>query len=207
MSTQRKVGNALIAVGCVFLIASVIWLLYNLNRDWDAKQASTKILDSLDEAISEGVYHDSLEDGAPDFPDDMDSINIDGYEYVGYITIPDLEVELPVTKTWSLDKLKISPCRYSGNVQDNDLVICAHNYRSHFGRLRQLNTGAAVRFKDVHGNVTRYKVVASEILEPTAIEDMTFSDADLTLFTCTYGGLTRYTVRCEKIGTSAPNNK
>ncbi|MBR3552190.1 MAG: sortase [Clostridia bacterium] len=199
MSPRRKIANRMIAVGCVLLIAAVIWLLYNLNRDWDAKQASNAILEELDEAISESVYHDSMEDDSPEFPDDMDTINIDGVEYVGYITIPDLEVELPVTKTWSLDKLKISPCRYSGNVENNDLVICAHNYRSHFGRLRHLENGAAVRFKDVHGTVTLYRVVASEILQPTAIEDMTVSDADLTLFTCTYGGWTRYTVRCERV--------
>ena len=46
--------------------------------------------------------------------------------------------------------------------------------------------------------VTRYKVTASGILQPTAIEDVKQSDADLTLFTCTYGGRTRYVVRCEK---------
>ena len=55
-----------------------------------------------------------------------------------------------------------------------------------------------MRFKDVHGAVTRYKVVSSAVLAPTAIDEVKQSDADLTLFTCTYGGRTRFAVRCEK---------
>jgi sortase A len=37
-----------------------------------------------------------------------------------------------------------------------------------------------------------------EILRPTAVEEMISGDWDLTLFTCTIGGATRVTIRCEK---------
>ena len=47
------------------------------------------------------------------------------------------------------------------------------------------------------GNVFRYEVVELETLMPTAIEEMTSGDWDLTLFTCTIGGGSRVTVRCE----------
>lgn len=196
MTHRRKLSNRLIIAGVVLVLASVILTLYNMNRDWDAKNEDYAILSELDEAVeADEVYRVT---DVPEFPDDMDSVNIEDVDYIGYITIPSLGVELPVTKTWSYEKLKFAPCRYSGNVNDNNLVICAHNYRSHFGRLRRLTEGEEIRFKDVHGNVTHYSVVSSSILAPTAIEKVTVSDADLTLFTCTYGGRTRYTVQCRK---------
>lgn len=37
-----------------------------------------------------------------------------------------------------------------------------------------------------------------EEIEPTNVESMTISDFDLTLFTCTYGGNARFTVRCSR---------
>ena len=39
-------------------------------------------------------------------------------------------------------------------------------------------------------------VVESEVLQPEEVRKMVISGYDLTLFTCTKGGLTRYTVRC-----------
>ena len=198
MSRKRKLGERLIACGGVLLLAAIVLLLYNLNRDWDAKNAGFEILSELDEAVAAGEYHAAPTDRTRVFPDDMDSVYIGEYEYVGYLTIPSLGVELPVCKTWSYQKLKTAPCRYAGTPDGNDLVICAHNYRSHFGRLSRLAVGAEVRFKDVRDVVTRYKVTASEVMEPTAIDEVKQSDADLTLFTCTYGGRTRYVVRCEK---------
>ena len=49
------------------------------------------------------------------------------------------------------------------------------------------------------GNVFSYKVGEIITLQPEAVEEMTESDWDLTLFTCTIGGATRVTVRCEKV--------
>ena len=196
MTRRRKLSNRLILAGAVLVLAAVILTMYNLNRDWDAKNEDYEILSELDEAVQASEMYRVTD--APEFPDDMDSVNIDDVDYIGYLTIPSLGVELPVTKTWSYEKLKFAPCRYAGNVNDNNLVICAHNYRSHFGRLRRLTEDEEIRFKDVHGNVTHYQVVSSSVLAPTAIEKVTVSDADLTLFTCTYGGRTRYTVQCRK---------
>jgi sortase A len=42
-------------------------------------------------------------------------------------------------------------------------------------------------------------VAEVETLEPTAVEEMTNSGYALTLFTCTYGGQSRVTVRCDLV--------
>ena len=47
-------------------------------------------------------------------------------------------------------------------------------------------------------NVFGYRAVSVEILDPTAKEEMTSGDYDLTLFTCTLDGKNRLTVRFEK---------
>ena len=41
-----------------------------------------------------------------------------------------------------------------------------------------------------------YQVQKMEVLQPTAISKMVRSKYDLSLFTCTYDGTTRFTVRC-----------
>lgn len=129
---------------------------------------------------------------------EMTEVEIDGYAYIGYLTIPKLELELPIMADWDYTRLRIAPCRYTGSVRGEDLVIMAHNYASHFGNLSKLTEGDSVIFTDMDGVVTAYQVIAQDILNPYAVEEMTSGDFDLTLFTCTYGGQSRVTVYCDR---------
>ena len=123
---------------------------------------------------------------------------IDGESYMGYLSIPVLKLELPVMSDWDYAKLKIAPCRYFGSAETDDLVICAHNFDRHFGRLKNLRAGDLVTFTDADGVSFIYEVKAIETLQPTQISEMIQSEYDLSLYTCTYGGRTRVTVRCSR---------
>lgn len=128
---------------------------------------------------------------------EMKEVEINGHMYIGYLSLPTLELELPIMSGWDYDKLQIAPCRYYGSVLGQDLVLMAHNYEKHFGTIAQLNVGDPVSFIDMDGIVTNYEVIAHDILDPAAVEEMTSGDFDLTLFTCTYGGASRVTVYCD----------
>ncbi len=129
---------------------------------------------------------------------DMPVKEIDGQEYIGKLEIPVLGIELPIISEWSYPRLKIAPCRYTGSAYLDNLTIAAHNYASHFGNIKKLSPGDEVIFTDLDGNIFHYVVASVEILQPTAIEEMTDSEYALTLFTCTIGGKSRVTVRCDK---------
>jgi len=126
---------------------------------------------------------------------------IDGYRYIGVLEIPGLDLSLPVMEEWDETRLKISPCRYTGSYYTDDLVICGHNYASHFSAIKWIDIGERVLFKAVDGVVYEYIVTNREVLQPRQVEDMIESEADwdLTMFTCTTGGQTRCAVRCEYI--------
>ena len=114
------------------------------------------------------------------------------------VNFPDLGIELPVQSEWSYPALKISPCRYKGSILTGDLILAAHNYQSHFGRIQELNTGAEILLTDGNGEVHHYEVVQTEIIPGQDVEAMEFGSAenwDLTLFTCTLSGQSRVTVR------------
>ena len=124
---------------------------------------------------------------------------IQGHAYVGYICVPELGLELPVMSGWDDNKLQISPCRYSGTLRGEDLVIMAHNYSTHFGRISSLPLGAQVQFVDMDGKVWNYEVAAMDVLSAESIQEMTAGEYDLTLFTCDKNRSYRVTVRCNAI--------
>lgn len=127
---------------------------------------------------------------------EMPTQQIDGNDYIGVLEIPSLELSLPVMAQWSYPRFKKAPCRYVGSAYTGDLIIAAHNYDRHFGRIKTLELGDQVRFTDVDGNVFNYAVSGFETLAKKDVEQMEAGQWDLTLFTCTPGGAKRVTVRC-----------
>jgi sortase A len=209
----QKVGLCCMVLGAILVAAALILFLWNQREASQADQSSQQALEQVKEVITETEIQSSDDsDGAlqpidaNDFqPVDptMSEVEIDGRLYIGYLSIPALDLELPVQSQWDYPGLKISPCRYYGSTKTDDLVIAAHNYARHFGGLMQLSPGDLVYFTDMDGVVNRYQVEEVDVLNPTDIEEMTAGEYDLTLFTCTYGGKSRVTVRCLRVEDSA----
>ena len=185
---RRKAGTRCMVLGAVLVLAALSLFLWNQWEDRRAGNAAQEVLSELTEQTDE--------DGADPYSTEMTQVEIDGYWYIGYVSIPSQGIDLPVMSSWSNPKLRIAPCRYSGSTKTADLVIAAHNYSRHFGPIKNLSPGDAVYFTDMDGVVTSYEVAEVDTLSPTAVEEMTDSGYALTLFTCTYGGQSRVTVRC-----------
>lgn len=194
----KRIGRMCIALGGVCLLAALGLFLYNDMENSRAERMTQEILPELQTAIETQAEPQTSEVPGEEAAA-SETLFIDGREYIGYLSIPALELNLPVQSDWSYPKLKVSPCRYTGSAAGGDLVIAAHNYKRHFARLYTLLPGDDVSFTDAAGKVFQYQVERVETLTPTAVEEMVSGDWDLTLFTCTYGGKSRVTVRCKAV--------
>lgn len=198
MTMRRKIGMICMILGVALVLGALSIFFYNQHEAREGEKFSKDILPKLQDEIDSNQAL-STDSGGVSYSGDMPTIEIDGHEYIGYLSIPSLGLELPVMANWSYPQLRIAPCRYSGSIWSDDMVLMAHNYARHFGQLSRLSIGSEVMFKDVYGITIIYEVVAIDTLNPTAVEDMTSGEYDLTLFTCTYGGKNRITVRCDRV--------
>ena len=202
---MRKISSVLIALGAALLFGALGLTVFNLRQSNAAGETAAQTVSTLKATIpTDGDFYAKKqpETETPDYrlnPEmEMPAVRIDDREYIGVLSIPALGRELPVISSWDYPSLRVAPCRYTGSAYTDDLVIAAHNYASHFGRLRELSQGDSIRFTDTDGNVFDYVVSELEILEPYAVSQMTEGDWDLTLFTCTPGGQHRVTLRCNR---------
>ena len=198
---RNRCGSILMFCGLLLVAAALVLTGYNFWDNYRAEVAVNNVLSEIEQLRKSDDNKDAQGEIIPDYllnPEmDMPAVEIDGYRYIGTVTIPAFELELPVMESWSYPQMKIAPCRYTGSVYLNNMVIAAHNYTSHFGRLKNMQTGDDVIFTDMDGNIFRYKVAELKSLPGTAVEEMTSGDWDLTLFTCTISGQARFTVRCK----------
>lgn len=198
VTMRRKIGIICMILGAALVLGALSIFLYNQHEASEAEKSVSDILPQLQDEIGSDKTLPT-DDEEMNYSGDMPTIEIDGYEYIGYLSIPSLGLELPVMADWSYPQLRIAPCRYSGSIWSDDMVLMAHNYARHFGQLSRLSIGEEVIFKDVNGITITYEVMAIDTLNPTEVEDMTSGEYDLTMFTCTYGGKSRVTVRCDRL--------
>ena len=191
---KRKVGITFVALGLVLLIAAAGLLIYNTYESKRAGEQAQSAVNMLKDEISQ-----TQPDETDPFDKEMKVVEIDGYGYVGYISIPDLSIELPVMAECDYARLKIAPCRYYGSTKTDNLVVAAHNYRSHFGYLGRLTQGNTVAFTDMNGKQQMYTVTSIETLKPSESDKVKDTGDDLILYTCTYRGVARIVVRCSKV--------
>ena len=185
----KKSGVILISLGAVLILAALLLFLYNRSEDRRAGQEAESLLEDVRSSMAANADPDPQEEPVEEIT----------YDYAGVIAIPNLSLELPVIDQWNYVRLKVAPCRQSGAAADGDLVIAAHNYKSHFGYLDRLEPGASVIFTDMEGTVYRYAVEEIRHLEPEDVEDVSSvfsSEYPLVLYTCTPGGKARVAVFC-----------
>lgn len=190
-----------ITIGLLLIAAALFLVSYNLYDELRAEQAARQMVNKLEASTNQEPLASDERTVIPDYvlsPNmEMPVETINGIDFIGVLRIPALELELPVISEWNYPNLKTAPCRYSGSAYLNNLILCGHNYASHFGRLKTLSEGDIATFTDIDGNVFIYKMVERETLNPTDIEGMESGNWDLTLFTCTVGGQSRVTIRFE----------
>ena len=201
---RKRIGISCIALGLVCLMIAIGFVVYNRYEAKAGAQTSQALLEHAHTSIYEAVQAEvappaNVPDVQEATPREMRTVPVGDYDCIGILSIPVLELELPVLADWDYEKLKSAPCHYYGSCYTPDFVIAAHNYPAHFDRLSQLRAGDLVIFTDVTGTVYCYEVILLETLAATATEEMITSGFDLTLYTCTPGGGNRVTVRCRAV--------
>lgn len=191
---RRKRGRVFIVLGIILLVGAASLTAYNM---WDSARAGRSSSEIAQQLEADGGTAQGDADG-------MAVKTVDGHRCIGVLSIPSSNIELPVIADWDYPSLRIAPCRYSGSYLADDLVICGHNYASHFGPLQNIAIGTDVYFTTADGQAIHYIVGNRETLQPTDVAQMiendhnsdSAADWDMTLFTCDYTGQARCAVRC-----------
>ena len=109
---MRKVSPGLVCIVLGVLLLLAAGGLYAYNRYEDAHagaEAQTVVADLQQKVVQQKVEIPEPEAESGPLDPDLPVVEIDGNEYVGEISIPAIDIDLPVMSEWSYPRLKIAP--------------------------------------------------------------------------------------------------
>lgn len=203
---KKAFGLCFVITGAALILSAVSLAVYNILQDRSAQKEADTALTEIKSTIPEiRVYDPAKPDYEAmtenDLPDaeqpEEPAVEVGESKYLGYVSVPSVGLELPVMSEYSEENMKSAPCRYFGTLSGGDLIIAAHNYRSFFDKLDEVQVGDTIEFVDASGLLRRYEVVETDLIGGRETSKMKAGSEwwDITLFTCNYSGYSRVTVR------------
>ena len=123
----------------------------------------------------------------------------ENYKTIATLKIDKIALDCPIISKYSESNIKIAPARLIGPDpnESGNLVIVGHNYDSQFGDFNLLGKDEVITAKltMLDGTEYVYESKLMENLNPDQIDEMLAGQWDMTLFTCSYSGEKRITIR------------
>lgn len=201
--TKIKMSNFLIAmllVLCGLLAGMAVYTYCDLQRE--GKLAGQQAQELLESAETTQRPIDVATSSSP-----RRVLNdVADYSVMAKLTIPKLELVLPVISEYSDKALTVSVCYYMGPTQPGEagnLVIAGHNYKrgTHFGHIDEMDVGDRIVLMDVWGKEYHYEVYEMIRILPDDTESLEVvgGSSVVTLLTCTDNANKRLLVRCKLV--------
>lgn len=189
---KKVIYNVVIIIGAVFLVAAAGLLFFNMRGlDIDTAKALASI-DELMPNISDSVPQEKGNNVMP-------SMEIDGESYVAVLEMSTHKYRVPVRSVWDEKAVKAVPCRYSGSVYNNSLIIALSDEEGQMDFVNNVNAGDKLTITDMRGERFSYQVTKIENRNEIDKEKLNSGEYDLTLLV-EYSGYTDYLyIRCDNI--------
>ena len=195
----------LLILGAVLVLAAAVRLGLHVREAEQAGQAAQEALEAIQQTEA-AVVQQPTEETAPETtaptgpsePESLEIFELEGDDYIGWITAPGYDRELPIMHQIQEDRLKKAPCLEKGSPITDDAVISGHNYRSHFLFLHSIQPGEEIWFTHLNGFRVEYTVTRCDLVDPTDLAAVLKADHDLVLYTCTSDGENRWAVYCDR---------
>lgn len=129
-----------------------------------------------------------------------------GYEVVGIIEIPKINIKYPILNQTNDDAMQYSITKFSGGDVNSigNFVVAGHNYLdgSMFGKVKQLEIGDEIKLTDLYNNTITYEIFDVYSVDPndtSILESVDENSREVTLITCTKGHVERLITKAREI--------
>ena len=194
---KNKIYNVILVILVVALVVTIILIAIKYGRN----QLKEKELENIVDEVRLEIDRITSEEKTKQV-----QVKYKGYDVVGIISIPKLEIEYPIIDKTDEEAMKVSITKFWGNnVNDiGNFTMAGHNYidGTMFGGTKKLNVGDLIEMTDLLGRTIEYQIFDKYVIEPNDVEcikSVEENTREITLITCTNGRNNRLIIKAREI--------
>lgn len=183
---MKKVINIILTILIIMAIVVTGIIIYNyvISKQND---------DNLAEVVTEIEEQFTANEGQQ-----AANIQYNGYDVVGIIEIPSINIKYPIINKTNDTTMKYSITKFSGGDINSigNFTVAGHNNLNGtmFGKVKRLQIGDEIKMTDLYNNTVTYQIFDIYSVEPndvSCLESVDENTREITLITCTNGHLNR----------------
>lgn len=204
---KNKIYNIILVILVIALVTTVILIAIKYGKN----QIKEKELEAVVEEVKIQIKNiENSKINTDNSKEEQDNrkvqVQYKGYNVVGIITIPKLEIEYPIIDETNEKAMKVSITKFWGNnVNDiGNFTMAGHNYidGTMFGETKKLNIGDLIAMTDLSGKKIEYRIFDKYVIDPNDVECVNSVEGntrEITLITCTNGRNNRLIIKAREI--------
>lgn len=188
------------------LILAIVFFVFSLVSKYSCKKSEDTLIASENTTIYNTTQTVSQSNYKEKEPYKNMPQQIEGYEVIGRLEIPKIDLNTYILSETNKNTLKVSVtklCEPKVNGVGN-LCIAGHNYNNNnmFGDLKKLEKDDKVYITDIYDNKFVYVVYEIYKVFPKEVECLsqnTNGEREITLITCTKGAIKRLIIKAVEL--------
>jgi len=201
---KNKVYNIILVILIIALITTVFFIVIKYSKNQIREKELNEVVKEVGkqiESINNEINNSQVEQNG-----NKVQVEYKGYNVVGIIKIPKIEIEYPIIDKTDEETLKISITKFWGNdVNDiGNFTVSGHNYLdgTMFGKTKKLNIGDKIEMTDLSGKMIEYEIFDKYVVDSNDVEcvkSIKENTREITLITCTNGRSNRLIIKAREI--------
>ncbi len=194
---KNKLYNImLIILGIVLLVViTLIAIKYGGN------QINEKNLHSVVDEVKTQI-------GQQENSEELKQVQVEykGYNVVGIISIPAIEIEYPILDTTNEKTMKVAITKFWGNDVNElgNFTMAGHNNKdgTMFGKTKRLSIGDKIEMTDLTGKTIEYEIFDQYLIDPndvSCVKSVKENTREVTLITCANGRSNRLITKAREV--------
>lgn len=193
-SKKIKISSILLIILIITAIVLIVFICAKFNERSKNDETVKAVI-----AEVESIPESNQEESIP-------YIEYEGYQVIGTIKIPKIDIEYPILAEDTEETLEKSIARVGNGIVNEigNLTLAGHNYidGSMFGKIDKLEKGDEIKILDLHKKEITYSIFDIYVTDPN---DVSILDArekgrrEVTLISCTNGNKNRLIIKAREI--------
>ena len=194
---MKKVINVILIMLIIAALVVIGLIIYNYVVSEQNDNNLAKVVTEIEEQFSNNANTNSIEPANEQY---------NGYDVVGIIEIPSINIKYPIINKTNDTTMKYSITKFSGGEINSigNFTVAGHNNLNGtmFGKVKRLNIGDQIKMTDLYNNTVTYEIFEIYSVDPNDVSVLNPVDEntrEITLITCTNGHLNRLITKAREV--------